>query len=68
MSLFITNLLGHYKVEAWDENIRDYIPTPLGLGMLVSVHDPDINKLLSRVRLIEDGILFPTLPKWNLGI
>ena len=40
---------GRYKVEIFDKNINDFVPTVYGLGMHVEIHDPDDKMLLSRV-------------------
>jgi len=36
-------------VEMYDEQKQQYVPTLIGLGMLVEVRDPDDKMLLSRV-------------------
>ncbi len=40
---------GKYKVQAFDHNIKDYMPVAPGVGMLVEVKDPDEKIVLSRV-------------------
>lgn len=41
---------GHYKVEMFDRNVNDYVPTVYGLGMHVEVTDPEDKTIMSRVR------------------
>lgn len=41
---------GHYKVEIFDRNTNQYVPTVYGLGMHVEIKDPDSKVVLSRVR------------------
>lgn len=43
---------GNYKVEMFDQNKNQFVPTLVGLGMLVEVKDPDDKELLSRVNLV----------------
>ena len=43
-------VLGHYKVEMFDRNVNDYVPTVYGLGMHVEVSDPEDKVVMSRVR------------------
>lgn len=43
-------ILGHYKVEMFDRNVNDYVPTVYGLGMHVEVSDPEDKVVMSRVR------------------
>ena len=44
-------LPGNYKVEIFDKNINDFVPTVYGLGMHVDIRDPDDKVVLSRVRI-----------------
>ena len=44
-------ITGNYKVEIFDKNIQDYVPTVQGLGMHVEIKDPDEKAVLSRVRV-----------------
>ena len=41
---------GNYKVEMFDNNINAFVPTSYGLGMHVSISDPEDKIILSRVR------------------
>ena len=43
---------GHYKVEIFDKNQNQYLPTVAGLGMHVEVKDPDEKLVLARVRTL----------------
>jgi len=45
-----TAILGHYKVEIYSDDISDFLPTPIGHGMLVEVSDPEGLLIMSRVR------------------
>jgi hypothetical protein len=40
---------GNYKVQAYDQNVKDYMPVSPGIGMLVEVRDPEDKVILSRV-------------------
>ena len=40
---------GNYKVQAYDQNVKDYMPVAPGIGMLVEVKDPSDKVVLSRV-------------------
>ena len=41
---------GNYRVQVYDFNMNQYVPTPLGLGMHVNTYDPEQKIVLSRVR------------------
>ena len=41
---------GNYRVQVYDFNMNQYVPTPLGLGMHVNVFDPEQKVVMSRVR------------------
>lgn len=41
---------GNYRVEMYDKQKRDYVPTVAGLGMHVEVKDPESKVVMSRVR------------------
>ena len=43
------NQKGKYKVEIFDPNSNQFIPSVSGLGMHVDVRDPDDKSMLSRV-------------------
>ncbi|XP_061177842.1 transmembrane emp24 domain-containing protein eca-like isoform X2 [Saccostrea echinata] len=43
-----TMVVGHYKVEMFDRNVNDYVPTVYGLGMHVEVTDPEDKTVMSR--------------------
>ena len=49
----MTWLSGNYKVQIFDYQINDYLPTTSGLGMHVTVHDPDNKVIMSRVRIAD---------------
>ena len=40
---------GNYKVQLYDYNVKDYLPSAPGMGMLVDVRDPEDEVVLSRV-------------------
>ena len=40
---------GNYKVQLYDYNVKDYLPSAPGMGMLVEVKDPEDEVVLSRV-------------------
>ena len=40
---------GNYKVQLYDYNVKDYLPSAPGMGMFVEVRDPDEEVVLSRV-------------------
>ena len=40
---------GNYKVQLYDYNVKDYLPSAPGMGMLVEVRDPEEEVVLSRV-------------------
>ena len=42
---------GNYKVQAYDQNVKDYMPVSPGIGMHVEVKDPSDKIVLSRVSL-----------------
>ena len=42
----------------FDDQKNAYVPTLVGLGMLVQVHDPDDKELLSRVMYMLPKIIF----------
>lgn len=47
--MFFVAFAGNYKVEIFDKNINDFVPTVYGLGMHVEIRDPDDKVVLSRV-------------------
>ena len=47
--VFFVAFAGNYKVEIFDKNINDFVPTVYGLGMHVEIRDPDDKVVLSRV-------------------
>lgn len=51
---FVVAFAGNYKVEIFDKNINDFVPTVYGLGMHVEIRDPDDKVVLSRVSLAAD--------------
>jgi len=40
---------GNYKVQLYDFNVKDYLPSAPGIGMLVQIKDPDSKIILERV-------------------
>lgn len=52
----MTVFSGNYKVEIFDKNINDFVPTVYGLGMHVEIRDPDDKIILSRVRWVADPL------------
>lgn len=40
---------GKYKVQIFNKDTNDYVPTPHGIGMHVEVKDPEQKVLLSKV-------------------
>ncbi|KAK7110507.1 transmembrane emp24 domain-containing protein eca-like isoform X2 [Littorina saxatilis] len=53
-----TMVVGNYKVEIFDKNINDFVPTVYGLGMLVEIRDPDDKIVLSRTYAAEGRFTF----------
>lgn len=51
---------GNYKVEVFDRNQNQYVPTMTGLGMHVEVRDPEHKIVMSRVR--KNPQLYPVNP------
>lgn len=45
----LLSLSGRYKVQIFDKNVNDYVPTIQGLGMHVEIKDPDTKVVVSRV-------------------
>jgi hypothetical protein len=43
------NTKGKYKVELFDKNSNDYVPSSNGIGMHVEVKDPDQKMIMSKV-------------------
>ena len=43
---------GVYKVQAYDGNVKGYMPVQPGVGVHIEVTDPDEKVVLSRVSLI----------------
>lgn len=44
--------IGKYKVQVFDKDANDYLPTPHGIGMHVEVRDPEQKVVLSKVNEI----------------
>lgn len=42
---------GKYKVQIFDKDANDYLPTPHGIGMHVEVRDPEQKVILSKVMI-----------------
>ena len=40
---------GNYKVQAYDGNVKGYMPVSPGIGMHVEIKDPDNKLIVSRV-------------------
>ncbi|KAK7479357.1 hypothetical protein BaRGS_00029435 [Batillaria attramentaria] len=53
-----TMVVGNYKVEIFDSNINDFVPTVYGLGMHVDIRDPDDKVILSRTYAAEGRFTF----------
>ena len=49
LTVFICFKLGKYKVQVFDKDANDYLPTPHGIGMHVEVRDPEQKVVLSKV-------------------
>ena len=48
-------MAGKYKVQAYDGNIKGYMPVQKNVGMHVEIKDPDSKMILSRVSLVVNG-------------
>ncbi|XP_005094506.1 transmembrane emp24 domain-containing protein eca isoform X1 [Aplysia californica] len=53
-----TMVVGNYKVQAFDANVKDYLPVSPGIGMHVDVTDPDQKTVLSRTYAAEGRFTF----------
>ncbi|KAL4232052.1 Transmembrane emp24 domain-containing protein 4 [Mactra antiquata] len=53
-----TMVVGKYKVEIFDKNVNDYVPTIQGLGMHVEIKDTDSKAILSRTYASEGRFTF----------
>ena len=42
---------GNYKVQAYDMNVKDYMPVTPGIGVHVEVVDPEKKVIISRVSI-----------------
>lgn len=49
---------GKYKVQVFDKDANDYLPTPHGIGMHVEVRDPEQKVVLSKVIFIKKYFYF----------
>ena len=46
------NISAKYKVQAYDHNVKDYLPVAPGIGMFVDVRDADDKVVISRVSVL----------------
>ncbi|KAI8788975.1 transmembrane emp24 domain-containing protein eca-like isoform X1 [Biomphalaria glabrata] len=53
-----TMVVGHYKVQAYDHNAKDYMPVSPDIGMHVEVSDPESKVVLSRTYAAEGRFTF----------
>ncbi|XP_045190804.1 transmembrane emp24 domain-containing protein eca-like isoform X3 [Mercenaria mercenaria] len=53
-----TMVVGRYKVQIFDKNVNDYVPTVQGLGMHVEIKDTDSKIVLSRTYASEGRFTF----------
>ncbi|CAC5379970.1 TMED4_9_11 [Mytilus coruscus] len=53
-----TMVVGHYKVEVFDKNTNNYVPSVPGWGMHVEIQDPDDKVVLSRTYAAEGRFTF----------
>ncbi|XP_014668364.1 PREDICTED: transmembrane emp24 domain-containing protein eca-like [Priapulus caudatus] len=53
-----TVITGNYKVQVYDRNVNDYLPSSPGIGMHVEVRDPDDKIVLSKVYSSEGRVTF----------
>lgn len=55
-----TLVVGKYKVQIFDKDANDYLPTPHGIGMHVEVKDPEDKVILSKLYSAEGRFSFTT--------
>jgi p24 family protein alpha len=55
-----TLVVGKYKVQIFDRNTNDYMPTTQGIGMHVEVRDPEQKVILSKLYSAEGRFSFTT--------
>jgi hypothetical protein len=55
-----TLVVGKYKVQIFDKDSNDYVPTPHGIGMHVEVRDPEQKIVLSKLYSSEGRFSFTT--------
>ncbi len=53
-------MIGKYKVQIFDKEANDYLPTPHGIGMHVEVKDPEQKVVLSKLYSAEGRFSFTT--------
>ncbi|CAG5127823.1 unnamed protein product [Candidula unifasciata] len=53
-----TMVVGNYKVQAYDHNVKEYLPVSPGIGMHVQVTDPEDKIILSRMYAAEGRFTF----------
>ncbi|KAK3803274.1 hypothetical protein RRG08_021473 [Elysia crispata] len=53
-----TMVVGNYKVQAYDHNVKDYMPVSRDIGMHVDIADPDEKTILSRTYAAEGRFTF----------
>ncbi|CAF0762485.1 unnamed protein product [Brachionus calyciflorus] len=55
-----TLVVGKYKVQIFDKDANDYLPTPHGIGMHVEIKDPEEKIILSKLYSSEGRFSFTT--------
>lgn len=55
-----TLVVGKYKVQIFNKDTNDYVPTPHGIGMHVEVKDPETKVLMSKLYSSEGRFTFTT--------
>jgi len=55
-----TLVVGKYKVQVFDKESNDYLPTTQGIGMHVEIKDPDQKVILSKLYSAEGRFTFTT--------
>jgi p24 family protein alpha len=55
-----TLVVGKYKVQIFDRNTNDYMPTTQGIGMHVEIRDPEMKIILSKLYSTEGRFSFTT--------
>lgn len=60
MNIESIQIIGKYKVELFDKDKNDYMPTANGIGMHVEVKDPDQRIVMSKTYSAEGRFSFTT--------